>query len=111
MLKPIAKVTVDDPATQRQANTMVDAINELVTSPILRGRIIDDISTTAGQRTRVRHGLGRKLRGWMLIKSSVTVSNHLYDEQASNSHEDRELWLYLNDGGTDGTYKISLWVF
>jgi hypothetical protein len=90
-------------------NPLVDRFNEVVDVPMLQGRLLEDIVVQKEVTTKIKHGLERKLRGWIVVKNGSTIS--LHDQQADNEREDQELWLFLNTGGTSETFKISLWVF
>ncbi len=90
-------------------NPLVDRFNEVVDVPILQGRLLENVEIQKEVTTKIKHGLERKLRGWIVVKNGSTIS--LHDEQADNDREDQELWLFLNTGGTGETFKISLWVF
>lgn len=70
--------------------------------PILDGRLLENVvlTTTA---VEVPHGLGRKPRGWILVKSGVSIIVYQTSESAYP-----ELNLRLTASGTD---VVSIWVF
>ena len=108
-MKPVAKIELSDEETTKQVEPLVDRFNEVTNVPILQGRLLEDVVVQKEVTTKIRHGLGRKLRGWVVVKSGSTVA--LHDQQVNNKKEDEELWLFLNTGGTGETFTVSLWVF
>jgi len=111
MTRPVVKNIIEDSAASQQIDPFIDRFNETTKIPILQGRLIEGVSITAGTVKMIKHRLARKLRGWIIIQSDISVSNFMYDKQTDNKHQDQELWLYLDDGGTNGSYRVSLWVF
>jgi hypothetical protein len=112
MPKPVAKIAVKEESAHRQTSVIVDRLNELTSSPILQGRLLEGVSIKEGTNpTRIRHGLGRVLRGWIVVGNNITSTGLIYDKQDTNNHKDQELWLVLNTGSTTVTFKINLWVF
>jgi hypothetical protein len=71
-------------------------------------RLIESVVLTGGETKVIPHGLGRKLRGYLVVKSSAGAAlGYLYDEQAS--HSDTATYLYLRAEGYSPT--VSLLVF
>ena len=105
-MKHVAKVAKKEAS---EINSLVDRFNETVDISLLQGRLIEDVVIQKETTTRVRHGLGRKLRGWIVVKNGTPTS--LHDLQEDNTREDQELWLFPNTGGEFATFKVSLWVF
>jgi len=109
-MKKVAKIWSQEADITQAIEPVVDRFNEMVDVPILQGRLLENISVKEGTITRVRHGLGRKLRGWIVVHHNVTVGN-FSDDQVSNKKEDEELWLRLTTGTATATFTTSLWVF
>ena len=71
-------------------------------------RQLDGIALEDGVTRRIAHGLGRKLRGWLVVRiSSGDPLSALYDEQSM--HNDTDKYLYLRADGFAPT--LSLLVF
>ena len=97
----------DDPELQRQLVSLTDGLNALIA--VFNGaRFIEDVTCRAGVTTRIAHGLGRRLRGYVIIrKDSSDAAGHEHDEQSR--HSDTDQFLYLRFEGYSPT--ISLLVF
>jgi len=110
VLKPIAKIAVKEESANRQTRTIVDRLNELTASPLLQGRLLENVGITENETNRIRHGLGRKLRGWIVVRQTVEQV-FFSDAQDSNRRADEELWLIPTTLSGSAKSKISLWVF
>jgi hypothetical protein len=106
----VPRIPQSEHAIERQAEPLRQRVNELDDVNILDGRLLDGVSVTAGRTNRIRHGLQRRLLGFIVVRNAYTVSVSFYDLQATNPRPQDELWLYPETGGTE-TAKISLWVF
>ena len=93
---------LEDPSARDLLVKYGDALRELQGLPLLDGHLIEDIELTAATREIVQHGLGRKLRGYVVVKRNAGVS--VYDEVPDRPQD--ELWLQAASNVT-----ISLWVF
>ena len=109
-MKPVAKVELTDEASTKQVGPLVDRFNEITEVPILQGRLLENITITENTTNKIRHGLERKLRGWIVVRSPISP-NVFSDSQVSNQKEDQELWLTAETPSGSTDYKISLWVF
>lgn len=73
-------------------------------SPIIPGRLINDVALTSGTASTISHGLGRKLRGYIVVLRNANAT--VWDDQATNTNSTRTLILNASANVT-----ISLWVF
>ena len=107
-MRSVSKVSVDNPSA-----SLIDRFNEMADIPILQGRLLENIRIKEGTTTRIPHGLGRKLRGWIVVGNNISgvAASFIYDKQITNKNKDRELLLFLNTGSSSAIYTISLWVF
>jgi len=110
IMKPVAKIAFASADVAKQVEPLVDRFNETTEVPILQGRLLENVSITENQTNRVRHGLGRKLRGWIVVRQTVEQI-FFSDAQVSNGREDEELWLIPTTASGSAKSKISLWVF
>jgi len=109
-MKKVAKIWSQEADLTQAVEPVVDRFNEMVDVPILQGRLLENVSVKEGTTNRIRHGLGRKLRGWIVVRQPV--QQILFsDDQATNKKESEELWLYVWTGSTTATYTVNLWVF
>lgn len=69
---------------------------------ILDGRLIEDIEVTTSQVV-VNHGLGRELRGWILVDKNANARVWRVNSTTNPTRE-----LHLDSGAT---VTVSLWVF
>lgn len=103
-------------------------LDEITKSEIVDGRFIDEathatsegrgyVNLTPGEVTKIKHGLGRKLRGWQVadvIADGATAAGSVLRVTVDGSltadeHED----LWLKPVGFTGatTVKARLWVY
>ncbi len=74
--------------------------------PFDGARLIEGVQLAAGVTKRVIHGLGRKPRGYLVVKASTgAVMSCLYDE----THADSDVYLYLRAEGYSPV--VSLLIF
>jgi hypothetical protein len=81
---------------------LAQAIRDLQAQRMIDGNIVANVAVAAGSRTVVRHGLERRLTGYVVIRRSADV--RVWDESATD--ERLELWLQ-----SSGTATLTLWVF
>lgn len=67
---------------------------------------LDDIQLTSGVTSQIPHKLGRKLKGWVVIRINTTGVT-IKDLQLTNPHPEKTLWLQP----AGGSPKVSLMVF
>lgn len=99
--------TTVEPELRKHLTRQNEAINGLL--DVFNGaRPIDSVSCEAGVTKKIAHGLGRRLRGYLItrIDSGDAAAYHL-DEQ--DQHSDTDQFLYLRFEGLSPT--ISLLVF
>lgn len=105
--QPVQPVGGGGPPTKREfvlsEQRTRDAINQAL-APLLDGHLLENIGLTGGVDATISHSLGRKLRGWFLVRSTATGT--VFDKQDANDAP--ELTLVLQ---TATTKTISLWVF
>ena len=92
----------------RVFNNAQDHIEEVLTpvtnSVIINGVILEDIDLVSGSFTSVEHKLGRKPRGYLVIRKSAAQT--VYEEVGD--YDSRKLFLKLR---ASGSITINLWVF
>lgn len=84
-------------------NRTRDTIAQLL-RPVVDGLLLEGVVLTGGVDAVVNHGLGRTLRGWLIVRN--TASGSVFDKQAANLTPETTLVL-----STATTKTISLWVF
>ena len=105
---PIRPIVTDDVKTNKALDEIRDGIPDL---GVIDGlRLIENVQLTAGTTKVIPHGLGRKLRGWIVVRINLGANNgYLYDLQNSSTSHAPEKYLYLRAEGYSP--KISLLVF
>jgi len=81
-------------------------VGELNAIPVLDGRLVEGVTLAAGVTKDVVHGLGRTLRGWIIVRVGYSGATAVVQEAAGNP--DEALYLRLSCA-QDVT--LSLWVF
>lgn len=88
-------------ALQESAKATADEVSGC---PLIDGRLIESIVIVLGTPKVVQHGLGRKLKGWLMVRKSAGAS--IWDSQSTNALATKSLVLNASANVT-----VSLWVF
>lgn len=85
---------------------LTEKINEwtsqIINIPILDGVLLENIPLTVNSR-QVQHKLGRRIRGWIIIKQNADAV--IYDDSANY---DNKTFIKLK---ATANVTVSLWVF
>ncbi len=68
----VPKLGTGDPKVDPALDQLRRVINELAGEPLVSGVLREGISINNTTDTRVAHGLKRKPRGWVVVRSTVT---------------------------------------
>ena len=92
----------------REFNIGQDHIEEVITpvlnSAIIDGVIVEDVILNSSTFTDIKHKLGRKPRGYIVIRKSAAQT--VFEE--AGDYENRKLFLKLK---ASGTVTVNLWIF
>ena len=92
----------------RVFNTAQDHVESVITpvlnSVIIDGVILEDIDLVSGSFTSIEHKLGRKPRGYLIIRRSTAQT--VYED--AGDYDNRKLFLKLR---ASGSVTVNLWVF
>lgn len=102
-LRDYKKIKSDDDVLNRVQDQIAYSIAQLIRTEPLDGRLIPNVSLTAGANS-VEHKLGRDLRGWIVVRKRANAN--IWDEQDSNTRS--SLFLNLQ---TSADVTVDLWVF
>jgi len=103
-LRRFERIQVPDPDLNRVQSRLQDTLMPVMDSSIIDGLLITDQALASGTTSIISHGLGRKIKGWIVVGKNA--AQHVYDVQSSNDNPDK--FLYLTAGGT---VTVDLWVF
>ena len=78
-------------------------LNPLLDQAITQGQILENVDLVTGANT-VNHRLGRKLRGWMIVRQRSSAS--IYDTQDTNPTPSVTLRL-----DSSANVKVDIFVF
>jgi len=81
-----------------------EVLNPVLNAAIIDGVILEDIDLVSGSFTSVEHKLGRKPRGYLVIRKSAAQT--VYEEV--EDYDNRKLFLKLK---ASGSVTVNLWVF
>jgi hypothetical protein len=99
-------ISSGDAATDKALDEIRGAIPDLEALDGLR--LLENVQLTSGVTARVPHGLGRKPRGWLVVRTdSGAALGYIYDEQRTQAKTD--VYLYLRAEGYSPL--VSLLVF
>ena len=79
-------------------------INPILASAIIDGVILEDIDLVSGSFTSIEHKLGRKPRGYLVIRKSAAQT--VYED--AGDYDNRKLFIKLR---ASGSVTVNLWVF
>ena len=79
-------------------------INPVLNSAIVNGVILEDIDLVSGSFTSIEHKLGRKPRGYLVIRKSAAQT--VYED--AGDYDNRKLFIKLR---ASGSVTVNLWVF
>ena len=107
----VNRLEIPDHGVQRQVEPMRQEVNQLSDMEITRGRLLAGVEVTTNRVNRIRHGLGRRLVGYIVVANALTGTTvNIRDNQLTNPSPETELWLDPQSAASE-TKKISLWVF
>jgi len=103
-MRPFQRLVTEDQELNRVQQNMAEALRPVLTAAVLDGRLVEDVALATGQDNVVNHGLGRAVRGWLVVRQNAQAD--LWDTQASNAVPGRTLLMR-----TSATVTVTLWVF
>lgn len=104
-MRQVPRLRLKDATTQRALDQITSTVNALVKLWSSDSVILERVELKPG-RNAVPHKLGRRLKGWTLVRSrGVTI---VYDQQDANSTPDETLLLYST---SEGSVVVDLLVF
>lgn len=101
-----SKIVSQNIALNRWQEQALRLFKDVTGKTILDGELVEDVELVGSSYKHVSHGLGRKVRGWIIVASDADTSG-VYGAQADNDFPETTLYLY-NSGSTA---TVSLWVF
>jgi len=102
-LKSFPKLNVTDRKLNQIQDNLSGALNPLLNLPLNDSNFLEELTVIIGSNI-LSHGLGRNLRGWVVVRNDSDVT--FYDTQKDNPLPEKSLWLVAS-----GPAKISLIVF
>lgn len=95
------------PELNRVENNLRPFLEEIIKTPILRGKIVKGVDLVSANATAVNHGLGRRWTGYLVISQNVAGSVYAPTTQnAENKYASKCLYLRSSANMT-----CDLWVF
>ena len=92
----------------REFNIGQDHIEEVITpvlnAAIIDGVIVEDVILNSSTFTNIKHKLGRKPRGYIVIRKSAAQT--VFEE--AGDYDNRKLFLKLK---ACGAVTVNLWIF
>jgi hypothetical protein len=100
-LKTIGASTTE--LTKMQSNVS-SFIEQFADAQILDGVLIRNIELVSGSVNKVKHKLGRKLIGWIVVRKNA--NSNVWDSQSTNELQTKTINLECSANVT-----VDLWVF
>jgi len=104
VIRDLLTISVRDPDLTLVQDHVEDWTEQVTGREILDGRLVTGQVLAIGDNT-INHGLGRDLKGWIIVRSNAAGVDP-YDKQASNASP--ELTLVLTSAAVA---TVDLWVF
>jgi len=107
----VKTVATDDPVLSKIQDNLAHKVDEIGSSLILDGRLIEGIVLTTGAATLVSHTLGRPVKGWFVVKTrpkTAPPATPIYIWDIDIAVGLRSLYLSM---WADQNCTVSLWVF
>ena len=102
-------ILTGDVDTDRIQQSVAEPLNTMGEHWIFRSRIVEGVTLTSGQVTQVKHGLGRKPQGWLVVDVDAwDGSSYLYRDDSAVTQPKVYLGLSFSGGVTP---TVSLWVW
>ena len=98
------KTHTSDLATTQIQQSTANSLSQLTNNPLLSGILIEDIQLIFGENKSINHGLGRKIRGYLIVKKNNAID--VWMDPAAQSLPERLLVLTPSADAI-----ISLYVF
>ena len=83
------------------------AVNSLIDLPLARARQVD-VELAVGDDLLLAHGLGRPVRGFLLVYSDQPIAGHLHEDMAAGVDRSTHLALALDSVGDVRTRAANL---
>jgi hypothetical protein len=87
----------------RLQDRLLKVLSALLRLPLLDGQLVEDLALTSGLNN-LNHGLGRSLRGYLVVRASADV--RLWDDDAASSAPQLFHRIQASAPAT-----VTLWVF
>ena len=95
------KVFSDDEALNRLQTNIEAAVATALKNPLLDGALVEDVKLEVGNNI-VNHKLGRKYKGYIIVKQNVVANFYKVDNNFTDKH------IVLN---SSAQVTVSIWVF
>lgn len=102
MLNPFRKVKTTSEEVKHLQDAVALIFNQVLKKQIIDGRIIEDVVVNTGSPVSVAHGLGKAVRGWVVIKKNANAD--VWDSASVTPTATMDL-------NSSANVTISLWVF
>lgn len=87
-------------------NPLAEFARSVVEIPLLDGVLHTDIDVSSSSTHKLRHGLGRKYLGYIIVRKDANVD--IIEDRSNNDQKDQFLFL---QNLTASAVNISVWVF
>lgn len=108
MLELFDRTHSGDTILDRIQDKIMRVLNPALRVPILNGHLVENVFVSYAAATRIEHKLGRKPRGWFVVRPCVPsqASAHPLDDIEAD-----DKFLYLRANSTTTGFLGHLWVF
>lgn len=108
-IKQVPRIPLENRDTDRAVELVRQGVNAVTNIAILGGRQITNITMADSTNVMVRHGLGRRLQGWMVTRmAGVPITAGCITEAVS---DDPTNHIILRATGYGQTMVVDLWVY
>lgn len=103
-LKSFKKLVTDDKHSTQVQNNIEQVLTPILRSPIIDGVLMTELCLTAGVSNEVKHKLGRKPLGWIVVRKRK--DSRIWDLQDTNPQPTNTLSIACSHDCV-----VDLWIF
>lgn len=102
--KKYKKIDIDNQEVKQLQENIEQYIKPLDNFPILDGVLVKDICLEANTSNEIKHKLGRKPRGWIIVRKRA--DSRIWDLQSTNPEPSKTLSIACSHA-----CQIDIWIF
>ena len=103
-LTNLKKIGLKDKEAQKFQQNVENTIEPIIRKEIIDGVLVKDVCLEPGTSNEVKHGLGRKPLGWIVVRKRADA--RIWDVQDFNANPSKTLSIAVSH-----SVQVDLWIF